>query len=362
MCRSEKKRKESAYFFRRELDEVHKKGRRDHSLVPEKEEISIDSSWSILYEEKSSPLTEYAAEDLQDYFRKSMDIHLSLQNENAPCKIIFSVMKDSGKKEKSFFLDVKENTIEITGSDEAGIAQGCYYLEDMMNLREAPFLKKESQWHERMFTPRMVHSGWGLDQYPDTHLNAIAHAGFDSILLFVTAPDKTTHGFMDFNNLIERCEKYGLGVYFYSYLPSYKSPEDPDADAFFDRSYGSVFHQSPKAKGLILVGESCAFPSKDERTNGRPNPCNIGDEIKKKGVSTQDDFSLSIDSRPNPGHFPCRDYPLWLNAVKKAVHKYSPEAEIIFWTYNWGSAAEEARLELINNLPPDVTLLATFEM
>ena len=89
MCRSEKKRKESAYFFRRELDEVHKKGRRDHSLVPEKEEISIDSSWSILYEEKSSPLTEYAAEDLQDYFRKSMDIHLSLQNENAPCKIIF---------------------------------------------------------------------------------------------------------------------------------------------------------------------------------------------------------------------------------------------------------------------------------
>lgn len=339
---------EEHYHFRKILDEVHKRNRRVPALRPAGNETAVDESWCIVMGKDPGIVIETAAKDLQDYFQVSMGLLLPLK-EKAPARapaIVLSVKKDAGKK-RSCKFEVTGDRISITGTDPEGVGQGCYYMEDLMNLREAPFLKKCSIFREPLFTPRMIHSGWGLDQFPDSHLSAIAHAGFDSILLFVKAPGLTTHGFMDFNELIHRCEKFGLGVYFYSYLPSFKHPDDPDAEEFFDKSYGAVFQASPKAKGLILVGESCVFPSKDERTSG------LDKGVRREGIA---------DPRPCPGWFPCRDYPQWLNAVKKAVYKYAPHADIVFWSYNWGRVHVEARQEMIRLLPKDVSLQATFEM
>ena len=346
MNKNQMDRIECAYSFRQDFDEVHKRNRRNSSLKPMENEIAVDDSWSIVLPEDGDHLLEYTAVDLQDYFRVSMNLNLALRHASAGPSIVLSVEKRKGAKARSFRFEVTAGLVRIIGTDPAGTAQGGYYLEDLMNLREAPFLEQESVYREPLFSPRMVHSGWGLDQFPDSHLNAIAHAGFDSILLFVKGPGQTTHGYMDFNNLIDRCEKYGLGVYFYSYLPSFKHPDEPDAEVFFDQSYGAIFRASPKAKGLILVGESCRFPSRDERTSGR----------------NDNESSEKIDYRPAPGYFPCRDYPDWLNAVKKAVYKYAPHADIVFWTYNWGRVEAGPRIDLINHLPKDISLQATFEM
>ena len=153
-------------------------------------------------------------------------------------------------------------------------------------------------------------------------------------MFFVTGINKNALGdYVDFNDLIDRCERYGLGVYFYSYLNSFKHPDDDDAEAFFDMNFGAVFKCAPRAKGIILVGESCAFPSKDPRCG----------TVKADGL------------RPKAGFFPADDYPAWLNAVKQAVRKYSPEADVVFWNYNWGNNPEE-RLHLIAKLPKDVSL------
>lgn len=77
-----------------------------------------------------------------------------------------------------------------------------------MNLREAPFIKKCDTVREPVFSPRMTHSGWGIDQFPDQHLNAIAHAGMDSVLLFVKSINKSNSGYLDFNDLIKRAASY----------------------------------------------------------------------------------------------------------------------------------------------------------
>ena len=349
---------EAPYTFRKDLNEIHRPNRRHHDLIKNENEIEIDSMWSILIPENSGRVIDCAADDLQNYFHVSMNLDLPLVTKDPGGKSIVlkcEALPDAGKR--SYRLDISEERIVITGTDPEGVGQGCYYLEDLMNLREAPYLEKISMFREPLFTPRMIHSGWGLDLFPDAYLSKAAHEGFDSILLFVTAPGKTTHGFMDFNDLIDRCEKYGLGVYFYSYLDSFKSPDDPDADEFFENNFGAVFRASPKAKGLILVGESCHFPSKDERCTGRMR-------VSSKGrvVTTDAGFKADVDYRPSPGFFPCRDYPQWVNAVKRAVRRYTPDADIVFWTYNWGGAPEKERLELIDSLPDDVSLLATFEM
>ena len=48
--------------------------------------------------------------------------------------------------------------------------------------------------------------------------------------------------------------------------------------------------------------------------------------------------------------------------VKKVIRKHKESADIVFWTYNWGWAPKKERIELLNNLPTDISLLVTFEM
>jgi len=48
--------------------------------------------------------------------------------------------------------------------------------------------------------------------------------------------------------------------------------------------------------------------------------------------------------------------------VKRVVRRHTPDADIVFWTYNWGYAPEEDRLALIRSLPTDISLNVTFEM
>jgi len=322
--------KEKNYEFRKRLDVVHKPDIFDRTKQPQADEIILDGSWEIVYD--GLPQKGCAALDLQDYLQVCMGIGIPVVKESSGGKAI--ILKEE-LADKGFDLAVTQEKITISGN----VRKGVHHLEDVMNLREAPYLPVKTMRSDPIFTPRMVHSGWALDFFPDSHLNAISHAGFDAILLFVTGPNMTSHGYLDFNDLIDRAEAYGLGVYFYSYLNSFKHPDDPDAEEFFDHNFGSVFKCAPRAKGLILVGESCRFPSKDPRN------------------STERD-----GRRPQVGYFPASDYPQWLNVVKRAVRRYSPDADVVFWTYNWGRCPKEDRLALIEKLPDDVSVEVTYEM
>ena len=353
--------KERHYDFRKRLDIVHKPNRRDWNVKATEGEVEVGSDWSIVISEKSSAFIERIAFDLQDYFRTSMltDVKMERSNEIAQAagageRVIVLATKgelpEFGaklKKERSYRIQAGRNRIVICGFDERGTGQGSYYLEDLMNLKEAPIVSPMDEQREPVFSPRMIHSGYGLDKFPDAHLNAMAHAGIDAILVFVKDVDTTPDGHLDFNELVDRAESYGLDVYMYSYLKSRKHPDDPDAEAYYDSTYGRVFAACPRFKGVIFVGESCEFPSKDPNTTG---------------VLRLDWPKGKPRTKPSPGWWPCYDYPDWLNLLKKVIRKHNPDVDIVFWTYNWGYAPEEDRLKLIRSLPTDVTLMATFEM
>ena len=352
---------ERAYEFRKDLNCIHQKDRRDFSIKATGNELAIKDGWKILIDAVASELVETTAKDLQDYFFVSMNASVMLKKvaNIAECmeqknSIIMATAKeleifaDRFSEAKAYCLKVSENNIIICGSNERGMAQGSYYIEDLLNFKEAPILEEGETMREALFSPRMTHSGWGMDEFPDEHLNAIAHAGMDSILVFTKGVDMTTKGYLDFNDLIDRAAKYGIDLYLYSYLKSLKHPSEKDAAEHYDNTYGKLFEACPRAKGVILVGESCEFPSKDlENTTGEfwdtPN----------EGIRPV---------KPSPGWWPCLDYPEWLEMIKNTVRKYSPEAEIVFWTYNWGCTPEKNRLALINSLPEDIPLQVTFEM
>lgn len=245
---------------------------------------------------------------------------------------------------RSYRYICARNQVVICGNDARGVGQGSYYLEDLMGLREAPVLKKADVIRSPIFSPRMAHSAFETGKFPDSYLNMLAHFGIDSIIVGVREDTQ----FSDINRLIQRAESYGLDVYLHSNFKSEKHPEDPGAEEYYENKYGALFAACPKAKGVILVGERCEFPSRDPNTTQR-----LRLDPPPDGLPS---------SKPSPGWWPCFDYTDWLNLIKKIIRKHSPKAEIVLWTYNWGWAPEEARLKLIRNLPKDITLLVTFEM
>lgn len=353
---------ERSYQFRQRLNVVHTPNRRDKDLQPVDGETIVGDGWRIVVDPEASDYLVGLAKDLQDYLFTSMNVSVLLardveaagasSSKRDTIRLTTRERMTGGDERlsgpRSYRFVVEPHSIVICGFDERGTAQGCYYLEDLMNLREAPILSDIDIVRSPVFSPRMVHSGWGIDQFPDPHLNAIAHAGMDAILIFVKDVDTTTTGYLDINNLIDRAAFYGIDVYLYSYLVSRVHPDDPGALAYYESTYGVLLKSCPRVKGIIFVGESCEFPSKDPHTTGRlrldPSP------------------DGQPDSRPSPGWWPCTDYPEWLNMLKGVMRKYSPDLDVVFWTYNWGSAPEENRIALIKSLPTDISLQATYEM
>lgn len=348
-----------SYEFRKEMLQIHRRDIADADYSPKAGEVCIDESWSIVISKSCARVLYQAVQDLQDYLLTSLNVSVAIKRRSdlthLPPKTILVAtcdqMENAWEGEQipsSYHITVNENAVVVCGIDERGCAQGCYQLEDRMNTIYAPYLMSGSTTYAPQFSPRMVHSGYQMDRFPDEHLSAIAHAGMDAILLFVSGVNQTPTGYLDFNELIYRAEKYGLDVYAYSYFVSTIHPDDPGSEEEFEATYGALFRACPGLKGVVLVGESVEFPSKDPRASKLTHATNSID-----GIPT---------GKPTAGWFPCNDYYRWLNALKTVVRKYRSDADIVFWTYNWGYVPEQERLDLIDSLPTDISLMATFEM
>ena len=335
---------EKPYDFRKRLEVVHAADRRDPAAKRAADEFAFTDGARIALCGKASAAVS-VARDFEDYLRVSMNVEAAvtvLPGSAERCAVMASI--DEGLVARQYRVDVSDDGVRITAADERALAQAFYHLEDLMNLREGPFLKKGEETRTSRFAVRMTHSGYGNDIFPDEHLAQMAHYGMTAILVFLDDIDKTkAQEYQDLKALIRRAAKHGLDTYLYSYIRAFAHPDDGD-QAFTD-SYGRIAGYYPEAKGIILVGESCQFPSKDPRV--------------QPVVYSQKDPK---DPRPLAGWFPCSDYPQWVEAVKRAIRAKAPKMELVFWTYNWGWAPYEDRMKLIDALPKDLTLMATFEM
>lgn len=345
---------ENNYDFRRRLLIIHEKDIRDISIIAKENEYMLPEKVVISINGNYTDVTMTAVCDFMDFLQKSMHITptLSYNEINAHITVslasTFEINLEEAASYKGFMIKTDENGISVYGNDERGIGQGLYYIETLMSFKKAPLLKLGKIKKKPMFAPRMIHSGYGVDEYPDEYLSRIAHEGRDAILVFTKGVNEVPHGYLDFNDLIERARRYGLDVYAYSFLKSNMSPESPEAEEFYDDTYGRLFRECPGLAGVTLVGESVEFPSKDPNvTPGRYY------ETAVDGIPAD---------KPSSGWYPCYDYPIWLELLKKTIRKYKPDADIVFWTYNWGYQSEEARVKLIESLPTDISLQATFEM
>lgn len=340
-------KKEQHYDFRKRLAQVHIPRRSPEALPQREDEIAIDGSWKIVPLSAEKVLIRAAA-DLQDYFRKSFDLDLPIAETGAETECCITISVAPEDHERRSRISAEENVVRITGATAREAAQGCYRLEDELNLRGEVFVKKGSRTFTRLFSPRMTHSGWELEIFPDEYLPQIAHAGMDAIIIFIReVPDITRNGKIDLNAVVEKAAEYGLDVYVYPHVHTQAAgchPLDDNAEEFYDDLYGAIVKNAPGIRGLVFVGESVGFPSREEGVSGYWwDRSNCG----KKAIN---------------GFWPVADWSDWLVRVRDVTRKYKSDLELYFWTYNWFWAPAEDRLRLLEHIPTDITLHVTFEM
>lgn len=335
---------ENNYDFRERYCKVHHRIFCD--TEPQAGELVLGKQLSIACSAEGT-VVETALADFRRYLKTAFGITARTACEQGDVEIA-RITANGGYMERT--ITVTGERVIITASDERGVAQALYDLEDALNRRRGPYLKQGSTTKKPVFSPRMTHSGIGLDLFTDDYLSACAHHGYDAVLVYMRDSTHAAYGSdeYDFNDLVARAAKYGMDVYAYSKIRNFVHPDAPNARETFDRAYGDVFRAIPGLKGMVFVGESIQFPSKDPRANPIPHPQQPADGIP--------------DGRPRAGWWPCYDYAQWISLVRSSIRAVKPDADVVFWSYNWGKQEKAARVALLETLPTDISLLVTFEM
>ena len=337
--------KEEKFDFRNRLAQVHIPRKNTSAAPLTDDETVINPSWKIVPLSNEKVLTRAAA-DLQDYFRVGFDLDLPLTDTVTDHCITIGIAPED--HERRCRITAEKDMVRITGATAREAAQGCYRLEDELNLRGESYVKHGSRTYTRLYSPRMTHSGWDLEKFPDEYLARVSHAGMDAIIIFIEdVPDITRNGKLDINAEVERAAEFGLDVYLYpcSYVAAAKyHPLDPGAKEHYDALYGAIVKNAPGIRGLVFVGESVAFPSRTEGVEG------YWWDPEKRGKIHYNGF------------WPSEDWVDWLKLVRDVTRKYKSDLELYFWTYNWYWAPEKDRLKLLEMIPDDITVHVTFEM
>ena len=333
---------EHNYDFRARHWQVHRPDRRNPARTASADELMLDAGWRLGGE--GGEVLSNALRDFQDYLWVSMALSLPMTNRCGEKTIWFRVDPTLAR---GFRLDVAPDHVLVTLCADSEAFRASVYLEDLMNLEQAPVLSLGTTVRRPLFDYRSVHSGCGLDEYPDAELLATVHAGYDSIVLFVKDFDRTTAGYCNIADVIRRAKRFGILVFLYNYIPAFIHPDDPNAEQVFDATFGELFRRYPDAAGLSLCGESLEFPSRDPNTTGKLYSQSMTDGIR--------------DTRPSPGWYPCSDYPDYLAAIERAVHRVKPDAILTFSTYNWAYETPEKREAFLKRLPRGYTLKVCYE-
>ncbi len=342
-------KKEQNYDFRKTICRPHKRVYVKANDAPRVNEFALKDGITVAVE-SADTVAALAARDFVSYLKTAFGIKASLTDGAATvtARVVTDGLGENANGYMGRKITVDENGVLVEAFDMRGIAQAFYELEELMNTRKAPYLAYGTVEHRPAFSPRMIHSGYGMDEYPDEYLSVCAHHGYDAILVFVKDKDHSAHGECDFNDIITRAAKYGIDVYAYSYLKNFTHPCDEGAKEHYGELYGGIFRDIKGLKGMIFVGESIEFPSRDPRV-----ACRHYYETPENGIH---------DGKITPGWFPCSDYPEWLSLVRDSIRAESPDADVVFWTYNFGFVDAKDRVELLRKLPTDISLLVTFEM
>ncbi len=336
---------------------VHRPLRSPEGKATDKEMVIEDSGWRIQIPIESGPVTKFAANDLQEFFKISMSVDTALVESSSLAdwqkgqRIIFAgTPKDLPgmgadlKKSKDYEIQVTPDRIVVCGYDERGVMFGLFNLESRMGLREGPYLPKDlSTVRHSLYQNRMAQTWLGWMQWPDKFLSHMAHDGYDAIFASVYANPNGVAGPPHYdiirkqdpkklNALIKRAAEKGLKVYTPILFNNSREEENKQA---LREHVRDIVTKCPDIKGYVLLTEGFYF----EKFFGAGG----------HGKSDLNEWATN-----------------WTEAVKivaEECHKIDPEIEVLPWEYNIDFRPHRVELKrhVTSLLPRDTIPLLTWE-
>jgi len=380
---------EPAFAFVQQLGEATPIPSRDSQIKPSEDEVDLSQGWTLVRPAADSGIPFALVERFQSYLEHAMacETRVGAEGKSAEARAIsFSLSPALGKATGSFEVRVGAEGIHVIGSDLDGLRQALYYLQDQMESREGPYLRKGTVRRDTQLNPRYVYSYFALygdplmeadiDPFPDGFLEKLARAGVSGVWLQAVlrnlAPSKIFPEFgagwearlRNLNKLVERAGKYGVKVYFYlneprtmpaeffARHPGIKGTHDPGDEQFFTmctstsevREWlaGSLAHVFSNVPGL---GGIFSITASENLTNcyshGHPEFCTR--------CSKRDGSEVIAEV---------------IQTFREGVRRASARADVIAWDWEWGedwirNGANSAKV--IERLPEDVALLSVSE-
>ena len=135
---------ENRFDFQKRMLVVHRADRRDASLKPAADEFVFRTgAGAVKLPAGADEVLRHAAADFADYLKVSMGVKVERWSggEVEKCGGV-EILIDAGVGERTSRIEVGDAGVKIVASDSFAAGQALFHLEDLMNLRRAPFLKK----------------------------------------------------------------------------------------------------------------------------------------------------------------------------------------------------------------------------
>src|SRR6185503_16226874 len=169
---------EDLFAFVKDLSESRYLPARDPAGKADGDEIDLSRGWGI-----SAPDNlDAAAVRFAAYMRSAMNAKIAKGPSQKNIRLEVAPGLEGGRE--AFRVSVSPDEVRITGSDEAGVLQAIYQLQDRMEEREGPFLRTATFERKSVWNPRYLYSYFALygdpqmeperDPFPDAYLEKLA--------------------------------------------------------------------------------------------------------------------------------------------------------------------------------------------
>lgn len=311
----------------------------------------------------------------------------------------FPICLELGETEcfEAYVIEVAEDKIVITANDTEGIRRALVYLEDELRRAENAFLmpgitKRKPFVRSRItrcfFSPINRPPKYGdelsddIDYYPEEYLNRLMHEGSNGVWIYTRfsdiLPSEIIPEYGDgyekrmakLNRVIEKCRRYGIGVYVFAIEPvaltHELAKEHPDmigsdlgyngnplfccssekGKAYCYEAGKKLCELYPKLRGFISItyGErptSCASVINGKEAFGEPD---VGSTCPRCG-----------------GKKPGEILAIALEALRSGAREVNPEFETVSWTYGHRTWKLDDIRDYVDAAPSDVALMQNFE-
>ncbi|MEA4824114.1 MAG: hypothetical protein VB111_08395 [Clostridiaceae bacterium] len=288
---------------------------------------------------------------------------------------------------EAYRVTVTDDAVTVETADTEGARRALIWIEDELKRREGAFLpygtiERTPHIHARItrcfFSPINRPPKYGdelsddIDYYPDEYLNRIMHDGANGVWIYTRFSDLVESSYLThygkgrepriekLNRVIEKCARYGIGVYVFAIEPvaltaeeAEKYPEAAGAHsgwdgrrtfctntefgkAFCEEAGRRLFESAPGLAGYISI-------TYGERTTSCSSAYRHCDCPRCKDIAPGQVLAQAVDA---------------LTAGMKAA---SPSATLVSWTYGHRLWSFDDIREYVRNAPGGVALMQNFD-